>query len=282
MTSRSDIAVCQIHKDNFETLFEPVIEAGLVVFRPAAYATIEASISKVLSACAHHGFLVLLPETAVPISFLGTVRELASDLNLTIIAGLEHDVTWPHWAVERDYWNGSFTVENRIAVVWPDRNREVTFGCKNFPAVMKEHSIVEQIARNPIPEFLLVTVSAPDGRRIKVWPVLCSDFLWLTDERVIDQDELDRAVRDHDIDLIAVLSHTARVDPFHVKMHQLIAGGMRRPLPVNIAFANLASYGGSICLASSERASLRQDTNIAARALARGVESHYLFSNWAR
>ena len=176
-------------------------------------------------------------------------------------------------------------MENKFVVVWPDPNKDVKYGKKNFPAIVKAHSIVEQIDREAEPKFVIVSVPTPEGKEINVWAILCSDFLELTSERFITHDELDRIIREQQIDLIAVLSHTHRTDAFRNTMVQLLAGGQHRPILTNIVFANLAFYGGSMCLAYTDRETLRSNTKqslelLEERTLSEGEESYCLFPDW--
>lgn len=284
--TRNNIAACQVHKELLEELFIPELASGLVRFNPDSYDSVQENLGKVLSACAPHAFLAILPETSVPIDLIPYLCKQAAKLKLTIIAGLEHKITWlPSSAKEKDYRTGAYTVENSLVVVWPDRKKNVEYGKKNFPAIVKAHSVVEQIERNVEPEFLIVTVPAPDGQEIKVWPILCSDFLELVSDRIISHDELDRTICEEDVDLIAVLSHTERVDPFRSTMEQLLAGSLRRPLPTNIVFTNLACYGGSMCLSYIDRKAWREspDRNSAfwtTRMLPQKEETYCPFPSW--
>jgi hypothetical protein len=281
--SRNNIAACQIHKRRPDYFFTPEFDSGLVVFSEGARPTVRLSIEKVLSTCAPGAFLAFLPENSVPTSDIGYLQELAVKLNLTIIAGLEHTVTWlSSTAVdEYDFQRGAYTAENRFVVVRPDR-RVPEYGKKNFPARVKGHSVVEQIERNSDPQFFYFPVPTPDGSEMNVWPILCSDFLEIASDRFWE--ELESNIRTEQIDLIAVLSHTPRSDAFRTTIRRLIAGDTRRPLPTNILYTNFARYGGSFCLAYDERESLRGSENLdfwSKRIVPVDEESFRLFVNWA-
>jgi hypothetical protein len=283
--TRNNIAACQVHKRQPQNLFTPELDSGLVIFKRSSHPSVRVSLRKVLSECAPKAFLAILPETSIPNELIHFLRTEASRWNLVIIAGLEHKVTWlPSSNKEIDYRTGAYTVENKFVVVWPDPNKEIKYGKKNFPAIVKAHSVVEQIERNPEPEFLIVTIPTPDGKEITVWPLLCSDFLELTSGNFIPRDELDRTIHEQNIDLIAVLSHTHRADAFRNTMIQLVAGGQQRPLLTNLVFANLAFYGGTMCLAYTDREMLRGTTEslqfLEASVLNKGEESCCVFSNW--
>lgn len=285
LTTRNNIAVCQIHNEPTEVLYDSVIERGIVRFRPDTYNSVRDSLSQILSDCAQKAFVAILPENSVPVELVNHLRDEASRLELTIVAGLEHNVTWlPGRSKEKDYKVGAFDNENLLVVVPPDRDKEVIYMRKNFPAIMKDHSMEEQIGRTRMPEFLIVNLTAPDSGKITLWPILCSDFLHLSSGRILHADDLIKYVCEENVDIIAVLSHTRRVDPFHHAMEQLLVAGPRA-IPTNIAFANLASYGNSVCLAYSDRMELRKGAAQRAkfwktRALKEGIVSYRLFSKW--
>ena len=280
--TRNNIAACQIHKRHPEYFFIPEFDSGLVVFRSSARPTVRRSLKKILSACASSTFIVCLPENSIPISDVDFLRDQAAKLDLTIIGGLEHRVTWLRRNTTNpdDYHNAAYVAENRFVVLRPD-GRDPEYGKKNFPAKVKGHSVTEQIERNPDPEFPFFSVPTPDGSEMNVWPILCSDFLEIASERF--REELDRKIRADKIDLIAVLSHTHRADAFHSTIKQLITGDTRRPLPTNILFTNFALYGGSFCLAYNERGLLRGSGNYdfwKTRVIRAGEESFGIFVDW--
>lgn len=280
--TRNNIAACQLHKRQPEYFFNPEFDSGLVVFKRSVHSTVRRSLKKILSACASSTFIACLPENSIPISEVDFLRDQAVSLKLTIIAGLEHRVTWlrRNNVKPDDYQNAAYTAENRFVVLRPD-GRDPEYGKKNFPARVKGHSVVEQIERSPDPQFPFFPVPTPDGTEMNVWPILCSDFLEITSERF--REELDRKIRANRIDLIAVLSHTHRADAFHSTIKQLIAGDIRRPLPTNIVFTNFAVYGGSFCLSYDERGLLRGGGNYdfwKTRVIRAGEESFALFEDW--
>jgi hypothetical protein len=240
-------------------------------------------LERVLSLCAREAFLAILPETSVPIDLIPSLRATADQLNLTIIAGLEHEVTWLPSGAGENYRDGAYTVRNSLAVVRP--GRPVITLSKNAPAIVSGHTIVEQIERAAEPEFLILKHQAPDGRTVVLWAILCSDFLELMSGHVITHEMLEKIIRDEKIDIIAVLSHTQRVDPFHSAIEQLLVAGQQRALPTNIVFANLASYGGSVCWAYLDRKSLRESIEQRSefwqkRSLRKDVESYTVFPDW--
>jgi hypothetical protein len=283
--TRNNIAACQIHKRQPKHIYTPELESGLVIFEKRSYASVKQSLRRVLSSCAPKAFLTILPETSIPIELIPFLREQAVKHKTIIIAGLEHTVKWlPSGSRDINFQTGAYTVENSLIVVWPDLNKAVHYGKKNFPAIVKAHSVVEQIERNPEPEFLIVSLKTPDGKEINVWPILCSDFLELTSGNLISRAELDRTILEQDVDLIAVLSHTHRADTFRNTMVQLVAGGQQRPLFTNIVFVNLAYYGGSLCLAYTDREMLRSSTENSEfwkdRIIPKDEESCCLFPDW--
>jgi hypothetical protein len=280
--TRNNIAACQVHKQRPEYFFTDELKSGVVVFREdwmSADSTVRRSLTNVLSSCASKAFLACLPENSVPIKLLPHLQKLASELKLTIIAGLEHEVTWlPSSSMNKDYRNGAFIAENKFVVVRAD-DSEPSFGKKNFPAKVMAHTVLEQIERSRSPEFNFFTIESPVGE-VNVWPILCSDFLELSDRF---PEEMDKAIRDEKIDLIAVLSHTHRPDTFRNTIERLVAGGQRRPLPINILFTNFAAYGGTFCLAYDERQILRSNATQfwEERIVLHEEESFRLFTDWS-
>jgi hypothetical protein len=282
-TTRYNIAVCQVHLEHPGVLYEPEIEQGIARYKHDSYDLILKSLKNGLSLCAKKASIAILPENSVPLALVSDLRDEAARLELTILFGLEHEIEWrPSTAKEGDYQAGAFSGKNQLAVVWPSRDKQPAYFRKNVPAIMKDHSIVEQIERARTLEFLLVDAPIAEGGNVRLWPVLCSDFLMLESGDMMPREELLREVCEQDIDVIAVLSHTQRIDPFHGAMERLLVGSPA--IPTSIAFANLACYGGSVCLGYSERIRWRkaasQKGSWRTKALRKGEEECSVFPNW--